>query len=115
MVLLDPEGKERFRIEGYLGNREFLATLRNGLGRLAFFRKDYPEAERWYGEVAQNFNDTQAAPEAVYWHSVSEYRRTQDHTALGRASQQLRDAYPESVWAMKSIPWRPRDQEEAAD
>ncbi len=114
-VLLDPDGKERVRIEGYLANREFLASLRNGLGRLAFLRKDYPEAERWYGDVAQNFSDTLAAPEAIYWRNVSEYRRTNDHGALGRAAQQLHKSYPDSLWAMKSGPWLPKGQEEAAD
>ncbi len=114
-LLLDSEGKERERIEGYLPNQEFLAALRNGLGRIAFVHKNYPDAERWYGDVAHKFGNTLAAPEAMYWRSAAEYSRTHDHAVLGHAAQELRSKYGQSLWAMKSIPWRPKGQEEAAD
>ena len=51
MLLLDGEGKERTRLEGYLPNNDFNAALRNGLGRIAFVHKKYSDAERWYGDV----------------------------------------------------------------
>ena len=45
MLLLDGEGKERARLEGYLPNNDFNAALRNGLGRIAFVHKKYSDAE----------------------------------------------------------------------
>ncbi len=42
MLLLDGEGKERARLEGYLPNNDFNAALRNGLGRIALFTRNTP-------------------------------------------------------------------------
>ena len=35
VLLLDSEGKERARLEGYLPNNDFVAALMSGLGRMA--------------------------------------------------------------------------------
>ena len=40
MLLLDADGKERVRLEGYLPNDDFVAALKNGLGRIAFLRNE---------------------------------------------------------------------------
>jgi len=42
VLLLDGEGKERARLEGYLPNNDFNAALRNGLGRIALFTRNTP-------------------------------------------------------------------------
>ena len=105
MLLLDSDGKERVRLEGYLPNSDFLAALMNGLGRLAFVRKKYADAERWYGDVVTRFGNTHFAPEAMYWRAVSQYSETHDHTVLAEFAEELRSSYPSSVWASKAIPW----------
>jgi hypothetical protein len=46
VLLLDSEGKERARREGYLPNKDFVAALMSGLGRIAFVQKKYSDAER---------------------------------------------------------------------
>src|SRR5579864_3770885 len=66
VLLFDNEGKERVRLEGYLPNNDFMAALRNGLGRIAFVHKKYADAERWYGEVVARFTSSHFAPEAMY-------------------------------------------------
>lgn len=105
MLLLDSEGKERARREGYLPNNDFVAALRNGLGRIAFVHKNYADAERWYGDVVTRFGDSHFAPEAMYWRAVSHYKASNDHTVLGKVAEELRKTYPSSVWASKAIPW----------
>ena len=45
VLLLDREGKE-LRLEGYLPNQDFLASLENGLGRIALVHKKYADADR---------------------------------------------------------------------
>ena len=52
VLLLDPDGKERSRLEEYLPKDEFRAHLEMGLARLALSRKDWTEAERRYDQVA---------------------------------------------------------------
>jgi TolA-binding protein len=102
---MDPEGKERFRIEGYLPKSEFRAQLELGLARIAFMHKQWAEAERRYAEVAERYPETVAAPEAVYWRGVSRYKGTNDHTALGEVAKELKEKYRESVWTLKSSIW----------
>ena len=105
MLLLDSEGKERVRLEGYLPNNDFNAALRNGLGRIAFAHKKYADAERWYGDVATRFGDSHFAPEAMYWRAGAHYKATNDHRVLDKVAEELRSTYPSSVWASKAIPW----------
>jgi hypothetical protein len=107
VLLLDSDGKERVRLEGYLPKRDFVAALEGGLGRIAFVRKKYSDAERWYGDVVRDFGESHSAAGAMYWRSVAQYRATNDHTVLGKAAEELRRAYPSSIWAAKAIPWLP--------
>ena len=44
IVLLDPDGKERHRIEGFLEVQDFLAQLTLGLGHIAFAMHDWAGA-----------------------------------------------------------------------
>ncbi len=105
MLLLDRDGKEQARLEGYLPNNDFVAALMSGLGRIAFVQKKYADAERWYGDVLARFGQSHIAPEAMYWRAVSQYSASHDHTVLGKVAVELRNTYPSSVWASKAIPW----------
>lgn len=105
MLILDNEGKERVRIEGYLTKTDFNAALESALGRLAFIRKKYDEAERWYGDVLGRFGNSHSAAGAMYWKAVAHYKATNDHTVLGQVAEDLKSKYPDSVWASKAIPW----------
>jgi len=108
VLLLDSEGKERVRLEGYLPNDDFVAALESGLGRIAFVHKKYADAERWYGDVVTRFGRSHSAPGAMYWRAVTHYKATNDHTVLGKIAEELRSTYPSSVWASKAIPWLPQ-------
>jgi hypothetical protein len=105
VLLLDSEGKERVRLEGYLPNTDFVAALESGLGRIAFVHKKYGDAERWYDDVVKRFAQSHSAPGAMYWRAVARYRATNDHTVLTKVAEELQNAYPSSVWAAKAIPW----------
>ena len=113
MLLLDSEGKEQVRLEGYLPNNDFVAALMSGVGRIAFVHKKYADAERWYGDVVARFANSHAAPGAMYWRAVSQYKATNDHAVLGKVAEELRSTYPSSVWASKAIPWLPKQSSEA--
>lgn len=105
VLVLDPGGAERLRIEGYLPKDEFRAQLELGLARVAFMRKQWADAEQRYARIAERYPDSNAAPEAVYWRGVSHYKGTNDHTALGEVAEQLKQKYQGSVWALKALPW----------
>jgi hypothetical protein len=105
VLILDSEGKERARLEGYLPKTDFLAALESGLGRVAFMHKQYADAERWYGDVVNRFAQSHSAPGAMYWRAVAHYKATKDHAVLIKLAEDLRTTYPDSVWANKAIPW----------
>lgn len=105
MLVLDPNGVERWRIEGYLPTAEFRAQLETGLARIPFVDKRWEEAERRYADIVAKYPQTAAAPEAVYWRGVSRYKATKDRTALGAVASELTENYQGSVWAKKASIW----------
>ena len=105
VLILDPQGEERYRIEGYLPKDEFRAHLELGLARVAFMKKDWADAERRYGELLERYPNSKAAPEALYWKGVSHYKATNDHTILDELPGMFREKYPDSTWALKTIAW----------
>ena len=105
VLILDPKGEERVRLEGYLSRDEFRAQLESGLARVAFMNKNWAEAERRYAEVLERYPNSHAAPEALYWEGVSHYKATNDHTVLGQLPEQFKQKYPDSLWALKTEAW----------
>ena len=105
VLIMDSTGKERWRIEGYLPKNEFRAQLEMGLARISFMDKQWSDAEEKYAQIIERYPETVAAPEAVYWKGISQYKIKNDHTVLGGVAQELGARYPESVWAQKAIVW----------
>ena len=105
VLILDPNGTERHRVEGYLPREEFRPQLELGLARVAFMSKNWADAERRYASVLDRFPNTHAGPEALYWKGVSRYKATNDHTVLGELPEQFRQKYPNSIWALKTAAW----------
>jgi hypothetical protein len=114
VLVMDPSGVERKRIEGYLPREEFRAQVELGLARVAFMRKRWDEAERKYAEVAQRYPATTAATEAIYWRGVSHYKATSDHTGFPALAEELRRKDPDSIWTLSASIWLPEQQEQAA-
>lgn len=105
ILILDSDGKERARIEGYLPKEEFRAQLEIGMARIAFMRKQWAEAARRYAQVLERYAGSKAAPEALYWKGVSRYKATNDHAVLAELPGQFQQKYPDSIWALKTAAW----------
>lgn len=105
LLLLDPDGRESYRFEGYLPSREFLAQLELGLARAAFARKQFDEAEQRYRRIVEQYSDTEAAPEALYWAGVSRYKATNDPSVLAETAREFKSKYTESSWAKRASVW----------
>ena len=105
MLILDPDGVERHRLEGYLPPDEFRAQLEMGLARIAFMSKKWADAERRYTAIVDRYPKSKLAPEALYWKGVSHYKATNDHTVLGELPGQFEQKYPDSLWALKTAAW----------
>ena len=105
MLMLDSNGVERHRLEGYLPPDEFRAQLEMGLARIAFMSKKWADAELRYSEIVDSYPNSKVAPEALYWKGVSRYKATNDHTVLGEMPDQFQQKYPDSLWALKTAAW----------
>ena len=105
ILLIDSQGVERHRIEGFLPKDELLAQLMLGLGHVAFHAKRYDEAAARFDAVVQKFPSTEAAPEAQYWAGVARYKAAGDAAHLGATAQAFARRYQDSVWAKKASVW----------
>ena len=105
VLVLDSDGVERSRLEGYLPKEEFRAHLEAGLARVAFTHKRWADAEQRYARIVELYPDSEAAPEDVYWRGVIHYKATNDHPVLGEVASTLNESYPDSVWAVKASVW----------
>ena len=105
ILILDSDGSERHRIEGFLPNDDFLAQLMLGFAHIAFKSGRFDEAESRYREVVAKLPDTDAAAEALYWAGVSRYKGKSDAAALKQTAAAFKTQYTDSSWAKKASIW----------
>jgi hypothetical protein len=105
ILLVDPSGEERYRIEGFLPADDFLAQLQLGSARSAFSRGRFADAEALYKHVVDHFPNSEVAPEAQYWAGVSRYKASGDAGALAETARRFGERYQDSSWAKKASVW----------
>ena len=106
VLIVDADGQERHRIEGFLPAGDFLAQLTLGLAHSAFARGRFPEAESLYRRVSTQHPNTESAPEALYWSGVARYKATNDGGALADTARAFGEKYTDSSWAKKASVWK---------
>ena len=104
-LVVDSDGNERHRIEGFLPAADFLAQLSLGLAHSAFARGRFKEAEPLFREIVEKYPDSDAAPEALYWAGVSRYKANGDGGALGETARAFSTRYTDTSWAKKASVW----------
>jgi hypothetical protein len=105
VLIMAPDGVEGRRIEGFLPRDELLAQIQLGLAFLAVARKDWTAAREEFEGVVQQFPDTDAAPEAMYWAGVAKYSASHDATELKNVGRQFKDRYTKTAWAKRASIW----------
>ena len=108
VLFLEPDGTERHRIEGFLPTEDFAAQLVLGLGKAAFARQQWDQAEKYFRNVVETYPEASAAPEALYWAGVARYKRTNDPSALKDTAGEFTRRYEDSEWATRSSIWLPQ-------
>jgi hypothetical protein len=106
ILIVDREGQERHRIEGFLPADDFLSQLILGSAHAAFAAGDFARAERLFEQVMSSFPSTDAAPEAQYWAGVSRYKATGDAAALKETARKFTERFQDTSWAKKASVWR---------
>ena len=105
ILVVDPSGEERHRIEGFLPADDFLAQIELGAAKAAFATSRFAEAETLFRRVMDGYPDSDAAPEALYWAGVARYKGSGDASALAETARGFRDRYQQSSWAKKASVW----------
>jgi hypothetical protein len=106
VLVLDPAGVERHRMEGFLPADDFLAQLSLGLAKAAFSRSDFTDAEQRYRAIVETYPESETAAEALYWAGVSKYKETHDASALQDTARAFGERYTDTSWAKKSSVWK---------
>jgi len=105
VMIVDSDGKEYYRIEGYLPADDFLAKLKLGLAHYLFKSGNFAESEKRFREIVDEFPNNEVAPEALYWAGVSNYKGTGNGGALGETAKAFQSRYTDSPWAKRSTVW----------
>ena len=103
ILITDPKGTERHRIEGFLPAEDFVSQLRIGLAHAARLGGNFADAEKRYRELATGNDDV--AAESLYWAGVSRYKGTNDANALGETAKSFKERFADSSWAKKASVW----------
>lgn len=104
ILVMDPGGKERHRVEGFLERDPLVAQLQLGAAQAAFANQQFDEAERLFEEVVSS-GDTDAAPEAAYWAGVTRYKRSGEAGELNATYKRLTSEFAGTTWAKKAQVW----------
>ena len=99
--LLEADGNELYRWNGYLPPFEFAPQLLAGLGQARLRLKAFDRAIVHYDDVRQRFPTSYAASEAEYFLAVSRYRKTGESSELLRGWHELEKTFPASEWTVK--------------
>ena len=105
VLILDSNGNERHRIEGFLPTEDFLSQLQLGLAQTAFKTGKFGDAEVRFRAIVEQFPEADVAPEAMYWAGVSRYKGENDASALGATAKAFKERYSDSPWAKKASIW----------
>lgn len=99
--ILNHDGYELYRWDGFLPPPEFMARTLCGFGMGYLRLKRFDRAEAVYVDVLKRFSTTYAAPEAQYYLGVARYRRDPQSDELLTQWGNLRSRYPESEYRVK--------------
>lgn len=107
ILVLDPQGEERHRVEGFLPVDDLIPQLLLGVGHAAFAQGRFSDAEQRFRKVVDAHPNSDAAAEGQYWAGVSRYKATDNAAALADTARQFQQRYRDTPWAKKASVWLP--------
>jgi hypothetical protein len=99
--VLDPEGVELYRWNGYLPPYEFLAQLLVAEAHAWLRLGDNQRAADGFSAMLDRHPTAACAPEAQYFLAVARYKDSHEAGDLMGGWHRLRGRYPESTWRVR--------------
>jgi TolA-binding protein len=76
-----------------------------GRAQMAFAAERWGEAEKIFRKIVEQFPNSDAAPEALYWAGVAPYKASHDPASLKQTANAFRKQYQGTSWAKKASIW----------
>ena len=99
--VLESDGNELYRWNGYLPPSEFVPQLLVAVAHARLRRKEFDGAAALYEESLHRYPTSLVAAEAEYYLGVSRYRKSHEASDLTRAWHELEKRHPNSEWTVK--------------
>ena len=106
LIILDQDGNEQHRANGFISPVEFIATIRLGIAKTRYNRQGYDLAIQVLDKLLEDHPASDSSPEAIYLRGLCRYMSTHDYGHLKDAYEQLALAFPKSEWTMRAFHYR---------
>jgi len=106
ILVLDADGKEHYRVVGFLQPDVFIATFEVGKGRYYLDQEQFAEARALFEEVIDRCPAPEVVPEAIFFRGVAAYKQTHDPKHLRAAYDTLTSKYSQTEWAKRAEPYK---------
>lgn len=105
LLVLNSDGKARFHTVGYMPPEELVAQLELLRAMERFDEGQFETALSELRGVVDNHSTTSAAPQALFYWGVAGYKSSKDPKKLKRMHTEIKENYPQDLWAKKSVPY----------
>lgn len=105
ILVLDADGKEHYRVVGYVPPEEFIPLFMVGKARWALDTGNYALARATLEEMMTRCPHPRAAAEAIYFLGVARYKMDHDPKPLRTAYEELKANYADSEWFRRAEPY----------
>ena len=106
LIILDQDGNEHHRANGFLAPEELIAVIRLGMAKTLYNHQTYDLAIQVLDELLEDHPTSDSYAEAIYVRGLCRYKRTHDSGHLKETYQQLALAFPKSEWTMRAYHYR---------
>jgi tetratricopeptide (TPR) repeat protein len=106
LIVLDTNSKEYSRTIGFIPPEEFISTILLGMTKTYFDLRQFDQAIECLEKIINNYPQSFAAPEAIYYRGVCAYKTSHDAEGLKRGYERLAKEYPQSEWVKRAAPYQ---------
>lgn len=106
LIILDQDGNEQHRANGFQPPVEFIAAIRLGIAKTRYNRQSYDLAFQALNELLEDNPTSDSSAEAIYLRGLCRYKSTHDYGHLKDAYEELVLAFPKSEWTMRAFHYR---------
>lgn len=106
LSILGADRRVYHRSVGFHPPDAFNPWLLLGIGMYHYGQEKFSEAIEVFDHLLSDYPNSPSAPEAIFYHAVCSYKSSGSAEPLKHAYEKITADYPESEWALKTLPYR---------